>query len=196
MALGNLPVNYAGVGLILFALVLLFFELHAGGSGILGVGALVAFILGTLFLFSPFAADPPSISGPRIRVSPWLIGGLSGGMGAAIATVVWLAWRGKRAAPKEALHVVVGRSGRVTSALSPVGVVHTDGNSWTAEEENSLNVEAGERVEVLAVDGLTLKVRKVPKLLPEGQGYSLPAGEEDAPSPETEAALDAEKGGD
>ena len=46
VALGNLPVNYAGVGLILFAIVLLFFELHAGGSGILGVGALVAFILG------------------------------------------------------------------------------------------------------------------------------------------------------
>ena len=59
-----------------------------------------------------------------------------------------------------------------------------------------MNVEAGERVEVLAVDGLTLKVRKVPKLLPEGQGYALPAGEQDSPSPETEAALDAEKGGD
>jgi membrane-bound serine protease (ClpP class) len=170
VALGNLPVNYAGVGLILFALVLLFFELQVGGAGILGVGALVAFVLGALFLFSPFAADPPSISGPRIKVSPWFIGGFGGSMAAVVTGVLWLAWRGKNRTPETVANVVVGRTGRVTSALNPIGSVRIQGNDWSAEEENSLNVAAGERVEVLSVDGLTLTVRKVPKLLPQGKG--------------------------
>ncbi len=196
VALGNLPVNYAGVGLILFALVLLFFEVQVAGTGILGVGALVAFVLGALFLFSPFAADPPSISGPRIKVSPWLIVGFGGSMAAGILAVSWLAWRGKSQPPESVRNVVIGKTGRVTSPLDPLGTVHISGMDWSAEEENYLTVEAGERVEALSLDGLTLKVRKVPMLLREGEGYALPSGEEPGPPPEAGAALDDDQGGD
>ncbi|MEE9286183.1 MAG: NfeD family protein, partial [Dehalococcoidia bacterium] len=176
VSFGNLPVNYAGVGLILFALVLFFFEIQVAGVGILGVGGLVSFILGSIFLFAPFAADPPSISSPRVSVSPWLIGGVSGGFGGAIGLLSYLAWRGKRTFQPTAESRLVGQTGRVTQALDPVGTVRVAGQLWSAEEENGLTVEQGERVDVVAVDGLTLKVVKRPKLLTEGQAHGLPSG--------------------
>ncbi len=67
-------------------------------------------------------------------------------------------------------------SGRVTRAINPVGTVQVRGELWSAEEENGLTIEQGERVDVVDVDGLTLKVVKRPKLLPEGQGHALPSG--------------------
>ena len=176
VSFGNLPVNYAGVGLILFALVLFFFEIQVAGVGILGVGGLVSFVLGAIFLFAPFAADPPEISAPRVSISPWLIGGLGGGFGAATGLLSYLAWRGKRTFQPTTHSRLVGRSGRVTTVLDPVGTVRVAGQLWSAEEENGLTIEEGERVDVVDVDGLTLKVVKRPKLLPEGQAHALPSG--------------------
>ena len=117
-------------------------------------------------------------------------------MAAAILAVSWLAWRGKSQPPEPVRNVVIGKTGRVTAPLNPLGVVHIGGMDWSAEEENYLTVEVGERVEALSVDGLTLKVRKVPKLLREGEGYALPSGGEAGPPPETGAALDAGQGED
>ena len=170
VAFGNLPVNWAGVGLILFAAVLLFFEIQAAGIGVFGVGALISFILGILFLYAPFAADPPSISSPTGQVNPWVVGGLSGGLGSMIGGVVYLAWRGRRAPQPVAAYVrLVGAMGRVAFALEPVGTVQMAEEPWTAEEENGLPVPVGERVEVIRVEGLKLIVRKSPKLLLPGE---------------------------
>ena len=170
VALGNLPVNWAGVGLILFALVLFYFEFQAPGGGVFGIGGLIAFILGTVFLFAPFAADPPSISAPRASVNPWLIGGLAGGLGLIIGTLSFLAWRGRRGPPAPLRSsLLIGTTGRVTLALDPVGTVHLAEEPWSAEEENGQTVALGERVEVLRAEGLKMIVRKVPKLLPAGE---------------------------
>ena len=170
VAFGNLPINWAGVGLVLFALVLFYFEIQVSGFGILGLGGLTAFILGVLFLFAPFAADPPSISAPRVTVSPWVIGGLGGGFGLVIGGIAYLAWRGRKAlsVPPPSRRLI-GATGRVTRALDPVGTVQLAEEPWTAEEENGITIGVGERVEVVQVEGLTLKVRKAPRLLPTGK---------------------------
>jgi len=175
VSFGNLPVNWAGAGLVMFGAVLLFLELHVAGFGVLGVGGIISFILGIIFLFEPWAGDPPSISGPGVSPSPWVIGGLSGGFGALFGTLFLLAWRGKRAAAP-GVSPLIGQTGRVSMALAPVGTVQLGGEMWSAEEENRLTVEAGEQVEVVAVEGLVLKVVRRPKLLPHGEGHALPPG--------------------
>ena len=169
VAFGNLPVNWAGVGLMLFALALLFAEVHVSGFGILGIGGLVSFILGAVFLFAPWAESPPSITMPSIHISPWLIAGLSSGVGLTVGSVVYLAWRSRREFLRPGVHRLMGQMGRVTHALDPVGSIQVAGELWSAEEEDAMSVEEGERVQVVRVEGLTLKVRKVPKLLPAGE---------------------------
>ena len=181
VAAGNLPLNWAGAGLMLFAFVLLYLELQVSGVGVLGAGGLISFILGSLFLFAPWAADPPNISGPRVQVSPWLIGGLSGGFGLFLGTLTYLAWRGRRSPPTQPLrHQLIGQKGRVTVTLSPVGTVYAGYQPWTARSEHDQAIEAGEQVEIVDFDGLTMYVRKVAKLLPAGdppEGLDLDSGE-------------------
>ena len=63
VALGTLPFNWAGIVLLALAAVLIFFEIQAPGLGFLGVGGVIAFVLGTLLLFSvgePDFPDAPS----------------------------------------------------------------------------------------------------------------------------------------
>ena len=68
VTLGNLPVNWAGVVLILLAVILAVLEFYVVGFGVLGVGAIVSFILGGVFLF--FHTGAPSPTMPHIGVSP------------------------------------------------------------------------------------------------------------------------------
>lgn len=167
VALGNLPVNWAGVGLLLFAMVLLFLEMQAPGIGVFGIGGMVSFMLGIMFLFAPFAADPPSISMPRTTVSLWLVITLGVSFAGAVVGVVYLAWRGGKATePASPSLRLVGKLGRVTLALDPIGTVQLAEEPWTAVEENESLVEAGAKVEVLRIEGLRLIVRKQPQLLP------------------------------
>ena len=184
VAFGNIPVNWAGVGLVLFSLVLLYVELQIAGVGIFGAGAVIAFVFGVIFLLEPWAADPPSFAGPDFNPSPWLVGGLAGGFGGAFTLLTWLGLRGSATGAERP--AVVGKTGRVRRDLTPTGSVFVDGQLWTAEEINGAFVPAGEFVEVEGLDGLTLWVKKRVRLLPEGGRHGLPEGGE-GPAPERPA---------
>ena len=184
VAFGNIPVNWAGVGLVLFSLVLLYVELQIAGVGIFGAGAVIAFVFGVIFLLEPWAADPPSFAGPDFNPSPWLVGGLAGGFGGAFSLLTWLGLRGSATGAERP--AVVGKTGRVRRDLTPTGSVFVDGQLWTAEEINGAFVPAGEFVEVEGLDGLTLWVKKRVRLLPEGGRHGLPEGGE-GPAPERPA---------
>ena len=77
VSLGNLPVNWAAVGFILLAGILLVAEFFVAGFGVLGIGAIVSFIFGGLLLFSNFGG-PPSPTMPSFGVSLWLLGSVAG----------------------------------------------------------------------------------------------------------------------
>ena len=76
LALGNLPVNWVGVAFILLAVVLVFLEIQVTGFGILGIGAVISFLIGGLLLFSQFGDVSPTL--PDISVNYWLLGGTGG----------------------------------------------------------------------------------------------------------------------
>ena len=156
LAFGYLPVNWAGVALLVFAAVLFFFELQAPGVGLFGIVGVISFLIGAFFLFGGFT--PPPIPTPSFRVSIWLMGGL----GAALAglTVVSIRFL---AADRRTVYVspsanLVGRTGTVMTALDPKGSVQVIGETWTAVTQSGRPVEPGKEVVVLEVDGLTLKV--------------------------------------
>jgi membrane-bound serine protease (ClpP class) len=157
VAFGSLPINWAGILLLLLAAGLTIAELHAEGFGVLGVGAIIAFVLGSLMLYEPFGTPSPSL--PAVRVSPWLIVAMMAAMSAFFVFVVRSLARAQHAPVAAGPQALVGRAGVALSNLDPAGQVRVDGEVWTAVAEDE-SVQQGENVEVAAVEGVTLYVRK------------------------------------
>ena len=143
-ALSVLPINWAGAALLLLAICLLVLEAKFASHGILGIGGAVAMVLGALLLVD----GPPEL---RIRLSTALA--VSIPFAAITLFLVSLVVRAR------ANKVITGTS----SMLGEIGVACAEGQIlirgeyWKAVSESP--VEAGDRVRVMAIDGLTLKVQ-------------------------------------
>jgi membrane-bound serine protease (ClpP class) len=158
-ALGMLPTSWAGVALLLLAMGLFIAELFHHGFGVLGVGATVAFVLGSLLLFVPVTPVSPAM--PAVRVSPWLIVVMSG----LLLSVVLLIFRARmvmwRKPPVFGAEAMIGREGVALSTLDPFGTVRLDSEVWRAEARDG-PVERGGSVRVVKVEGVTLVVERAP----------------------------------
>ena len=159
LVLGNLPVNWAGVAFIILAMVLLFLEVQVAGFGILGVGAIISFVIGGLLLFHRFGAPSPTM--PSMGVSLWVLlptaALMLGGGGWFVMTMV----RSRQTVAVSTAETVVGKIGIVIRDLAPTGTVQLVSESWTAVADDDEVITAGERVEVVGLEGLTLRVSKI-----------------------------------
>lgn len=156
LALGNLPVNWAGVVFVILATVLTVLEIVVAGFGILGVGAIVSLIVGGLILFTQFGDVSPTM--PTIEVSRWLISGTGGVVSLALLYVVGLAYQSRRQGPPEKAASLAGMQGKVTGELAPKGIVLVGNETWTAISEDDSVISIGEPVGIRSVDGLILTV--------------------------------------
>ncbi len=149
-ALNTLPVNYAGAALILLGLALLVAEAFLASSGLLALGGLVAFAVGALML-----VDTQS---EAFRLDWRLIAAVTLGLGASIFLVVsyGLAAQGRKVTTGGA--EIVGQIGVVQEWSGREGWVHVNGETWKATSSDDL--KAGDAVKVVAVDNLTLRVKK------------------------------------
>lgn len=153
-AFQSLPVNWAGLLLILFGLVLLIAEIKVVSHGVLTIGGVVAMVLGSLMLY-----DAPETG---LRIS-WLV--IVPTVGVTAGLVVWAVSAGIRALyrrPTTGSEGMLGATGVVKEPLAPEGHVLVGGELWRAISPEGA-IEAGEAVRVEAVDGLTLKVVKATK---------------------------------
>ena len=158
VALGTLPFNWAGVALLIVAAVLIFLEIQVPGIGVLGLGGVIAFIIGALLLFS--VGEPSFPGAPVLKISLWLLGILSTMMALFALVVVTAVARSRRLKYMSALAELVGQRGLVTSDLSPTGTVQVASELWSAVSQSEEVISQGEEIEVVEVNGLTLKVRK------------------------------------
>jgi len=149
-SLSVLPFNWAGLALILVAFILFVLELFVTSHGILGIGGVVALVLGGLLLTNGNPSD--------LQVSKWLIYGLAAGIGAFFLFVVTSIIRVRRM-PAVVTLTLIGRQAVARSPLDPTGMVFLDGEYWSATVEEG-RVEPGERVVVTGMHGLRLTVSK------------------------------------
>ena len=156
LALGNLPVNWAGVVFILLAVVLIVLEIAVSGFGILGVGAIVSLIVGGFLLFNQFGDISPYQ--PFFNVNRWLLYGSSGVVGVAMTYVALSAYQLRREVSPEKSHSLIGMQATVTAELSPRGIVLVGNETWTAISDDGRVITTGEAVEVQSEDGLILTV--------------------------------------
>ena len=155
LAFGNLPVSWAGVAFILVAFVLVALEIVVAGFGILGVGAIVSFIVGGVILFGGTSPTMPSAP-----VSRFLVGGTAGALALTLSFVVWTIYQSRRAGDEPLRPSLVGMSGTVTGELAPRGVIRVGSETWTAISEDGNVISVGEPVKVSKVVGLILTVSR------------------------------------
>jgi membrane-bound serine protease (ClpP class) len=158
VAFESLPINWGGVALIVLAVIMFVADIKAPSHGILTVGGAVAFVLGSLLLFSPFT--PPSPSMPRNLSIPWPWILIMGGGTILIFTVaVGAGLRAQRIRVSAGMESMIGEMGIARTDLTPRGQVFVRSEDWTAVAQGE-HIKAGENVRVVAVDGLKLIVVK------------------------------------
>ncbi|MBI3953077.1 MAG: nodulation protein NfeD [Chloroflexi bacterium] len=165
-ALGSLPVNWGGMALLALGIIFLVIEALTPGFGAFGLAGLAAFVLGAFFLFTPFTPVAPALP-QDIRIRPWLIGAVSAAVFAVFIFYISAVIQARRRPPVTALAVPVGATGVATSDLAPRGTVQAASELWSAETVDGEPVRRGEAVEVMAAEGLVLKVRRVGRTAPE-----------------------------
>ena len=158
VALGNLPVNWAGVALILLAIVLAAAEVVVAGFGILGIGSVVSLVIGGLLLFAQFGDTSPTL--PPLSVNRWLIVGTGVLTATSVLYLAREAVKSRRERRPDPSVSLMGEVGVVTRALSPRGVVRVSNDTWTAVSADGGSIEVGEEVWILGVEGLVLTVAR------------------------------------
>ena len=158
VALGNLPVNWVGVGLILFGIILFYLEIQASGIGLFGIAGGFSFVLGAFLLVGGFGSPP--IPTPGFRVAIWVIVGIAVAFFGALILLSRLTLSARDTEPQTTIDRVLGQLGVVTSDLAPRGIVQVAGEPWTAVVEDDTVISAGEAVKVIGLDGLTLRVSR------------------------------------
>jgi Membrane-bound serine protease (ClpP class) len=144
-----LPINIAGIALIVLAVILFVLEIYVPSHGVLGVGGVVAFFLGALMLFNRAA--------PGFHLSLWYV------VPATVVTAVFFLFvvaaglKAQRRPPQTGAEAMIGQ---VAPALTDIdansGRVFVEGEYWNAVSD--VNIAKGEQVRIKGLEGLTLKV--------------------------------------
>jgi membrane-bound serine protease (ClpP class) len=149
-ALAVLPVNFAGLALLIFGIALMVAEAFTPSFGVAGLGGIVAFALGALFLFDPQQSDVP------VAVSWQVIAGLAVASAVFFAGVLGLAVRARSRPVRIGGNDLADSIGVVAQWTENAGLVHVAGEIWEARSDQPLT--KGQKVRVVGRTGLTLSV--------------------------------------
>jgi len=149
-SLGVLPVNYAGILLVVLAFGLFIAEVFTASFGLFTAGGVTSLVIGSLILFK---------GGPLFQVNPWLIATVSIIIAGFFAFAISRIIRTHRRQASTGREELIGKTAVVKVALEPEGTVFFKGERWRAISEEG-QVEPGETVIITKVDGLKLYVVK------------------------------------
>jgi len=150
----TLPINYAGLALIIFAIILFVLEIKVISHGILSVGGVISLALGSMMLIE----EESVLEAMAISMELIIL--------VVILTTVFflfaitLGIRAQKRKPTTGQEGIIGERGNAATTLNPHGKVKVHGEIWTAESEEGV-IKKGEPVLVTAITGLKLKVKKI-----------------------------------
>ena len=149
-ALQTLPINYAGLMLIVLGIALFIMEAFITSHGVLGVGGTIAMLLGSMMLI-----DSPI---PALRISWAVIIPVVAASALLFIVTLTVAIRAQRSKVDTGREGLIGLVGKALTDIGEDGQVFIRGEYWNARSDEP--VVKGDRVMVVAVDGLRLQVRK------------------------------------
>ena len=146
-----LPVNYAGLGLIVLGIILMIAEVMSPSFGALGFGGIVAMVFGSIILID---TDVPGYT-----VSSPLIGAIAVAGSLGMMAIIWIAVRARQRPVLSGREELVGAAGVALEDFTGTGHVFVHSERWNAIADAP--VRENQAVVVTGLDGLTLKVRPV-----------------------------------
>jgi len=149
-SLGMLPVNYAGILLMLLAFALFVAEAFTPTFGILTAGGLASLIVGSLILFK---------GGSLFEVNIGLVIAISVIIALILAFILNRVLKAHRRQASTGKEELIGKTATVRTTLNPKGTIFHEGEIWQAKLDEG-QAEAGEEVIITRVDGLNLYVTK------------------------------------
>jgi membrane-bound serine protease (ClpP class) len=148
-----LPVNYAGLALIALGIAFMIAEAFLPAFGSLGVGGLIALVIGSVILI-----DEPELPGFEIPYT--LIAGVAVASAAFVFFVLGTAIRNRRRPVVTGREYLIGAAGEALEDFDAEGWARVQGENWRVR--SSAPVRRGQRLRVKAIDGLTLTVEVEP----------------------------------
>ncbi|NWF55392.1 MAG: nodulation protein NfeD [Syntrophaceae bacterium] len=150
-AFRTLPVNYAGVLLILLGVFLFIAELKVASYGLLSVGGIISLALGSIMLFDsplPYLRASLAVILPTVLVTA-----------AFFILAVGFTIKAYRAKPATGAEGLAGEAGKAATRIAPEGKVFVHGEFWNAYSDKT--IEEGEKIRVVKAENLRLKVEKL-----------------------------------
>jgi membrane-bound serine protease (ClpP class) len=148
-----LPVNYGGLALTLLGVALIIAETVTPAFGILGIGGIVAFVLGSVMLIDTDV--------PGFEIAWELIGGVALVASILLLTTLTMLMRARNRAIVSGMEQMIGSTGEVRDWSETQGSIMVHGERWHARSDRPL--APGQRVKVIKAEGLTLDVRPEPE---------------------------------
>ncbi len=150
-----LPVNYAGLLLILLGLALIAAEMFAPSFGILGIGGIISLILGSFILLD--------IGVPGFSVNKGLIAGISFGSALVFGAIIWHAARTLRRPKAGSLTIIGHNAEAISDFIDGSGRVHILGEDWSARSTASISKGQNVRIKDIDSEKLVLIVEPLPE---------------------------------
>jgi len=156
-AMHTLPVNFAGLALIIFALILFLLEIKIVSHGMLTVGGIVSLLLGSLMLIKPGSAWEMAKISRSVIISATVVSALF------FLFIIGLGIKAQRRKVVTGVEALTGETGEVLDELDPSGTVKINGETWNAESL-SRSISRGEKVRVKEMRNLKLYVEPINKI--------------------------------
>lgn len=150
-SMSSMPVNYAGIALIVFGIILFLLEIKIISHGILAIGGIVSVLLGSMILFRSSPAEN------FVALSWSVIFSVTAVSGLFFLFIVMMGLRAQRTIPVSGANALIGKSAETIEELNPSGQVRIVGETWNAISLSG-KVKANEEVIVKEIKGLTLYV--------------------------------------
>ena len=152
-ALNTLPVNYAGLALIAFGILLFILEIKVTSYGMLTIGGIVALLLGSFMLIRDDMTFPVFQLSKMVIITTTIVTALF------FAFIIGIGLKAQKAKVVTGREGMIGETGEAVSALAPTGTVLLHGELWRAEMVTG-TVEKGEKIRVTAMKDFLLFVEK------------------------------------
>lgn len=150
----TLPVNYAGLALIIFGVLLLLLEIKIVSHGVLAIGGIASLLLGSMMLIK--ASSPLELAG----ISKLLIVVTTALVALLFLAVIGAGLKAQKRKPVTGLEAMIGLKGITLTDLVPDGRVKVQGEMWNASSVSG-NINKGEEVRINAIKKFTLYVEKI-----------------------------------
>jgi membrane-bound serine protease (ClpP class) len=156
-AMHTLPINFAGLALIIFGIILFILEIKIVSHGMLAIGGIVSLLLGSLMLIKPGSALEQVNLSRSVIISATIVAALF------FLFIIRFGIKAQNRKPVTGLEALIGETGEVMDILAPTGTVKVQGEVWNAESLAG-TISPGEKVRIKEMKQLKLYVEPIIKI--------------------------------